>query len=148
MASGKQCLFVDTSGWIEVFGQKLELHQQAENILVQAVAKNRPIITTNYVIVEFIGSGQKKCGFHYREDLFKAYLQIRNLPGIEIIHIDARIHTEELTRLRGWADKEWSLVDATSFNVMHARKITDALAKDGHFDEAGFNELLSIKYLA
>src|SRR6266851_9627565 len=142
MASGKHCLFVDTSGWIEVFGVKRDLHKQANDILIQALEKGRPIITTNYVIVEFIGTAQKKCGFYYREDLFKAYKEIRNLQGIEIVHINEKIHAEELTRLRNWPDKHWSLVDATSFNVMRALKLTDALAKDGHFHEAGFNELL------
>ena len=142
MASGKHCLFVDTSGWIEVFGLKRDLHQQAEDILFQAVERGRPIITTNYVIVEFIGNAQKKCGFYERRDLFKAYKEIRNLQGIQIVHINEKIHAEELTRLREWPDKGWSLVDATSFNVMRTRKITDALAKDSHFDEAGFNEML------
>jgi predicted nucleic acid-binding protein len=147
MPSGKNCLFVDTSGWIEVHGKKRDLHQQAEGILFQAVKKCRPIITTNYVIVEFIGNAQKKCGFYDRKDLFRAYLEIRNLLGIVIIHIDERIHTEELIRLRMQPDKGWSLVDATSFNVMSALKITDALAKDSHFTEAGFNELLAVKLL-
>jgi predicted nucleic acid-binding protein len=147
MVSGKNCLFVDTSGWIEFFGVQRDLHKEASEILYQAIDKGRPVITTNYVIVEFIGNGQKKCGFYERKDLFRAYKEIINLRGIEIIHIDARIHAEELTRLRDWPDKKWSLVDATSFNVMRARKITEALAKDSHFDEAGFNELLSVKHL-
>lgn len=147
MASGNQCIFVDTSGWIEVHGKKRDLHKQAADILVQAVNKGRPIITTNYVIVEFIGNAQKRCGFLYREDIFRAYKEIRNLRGIEIIHIDEKIHTEELVRLRDQPDRGWSLVDATSFNVMRARKITDALAKDKHFTEAGFNELLAVQLL-
>lgn len=143
MASGKNCLFVDTSGWIEVFGLKRDLHQLAKEVLFQAINKGRPIITTNYVIVEFIGNGQKKCGFYERQDLFRAYKEIRNLQGIEIVHINEKIHTEELIHLREWPDKGWSLVDATSFNIMTALKITDALAKDQHFTEAGFNELLA-----
>ena len=142
MASGKHCLFVDTSGWIEVFGVKRDLHKQARDLLAHATDKDRPIITTNYVIVEFIGTAQKKCGFYYREDLFRAYKEIRNLHGIEIVHIDEKIHAEELTRLRNWPDKYWSLVDATSFNVMRARKMTDALATDSHYNEAGFNAML------
>lgn len=109
--------------------------------MAQAVQRSRSIITSNYVIVEFIGNAEKKCGF-YRQDLFRAYKEIRNLRGIEIVHINEKIHAEELTNLRNWLDKGWSLVDATSFNIMRTRKITDALAKDSHFDEAGFNEML------
>ena len=57
--------------------------------------------------------------------------------------ISAEVHAEEIARLRKWTDKDWSLVDATSFNIMRERKITEALAKDGDFVEAGFKELLS-----
>jgi uncharacterized protein len=141
MARGKHCLFVDTSGWIEVFGVNNPFHKKARDILAGAVGLKRPIITTNYVITEFIGNGCKKCRLN-REGLFKAVDEITKLSGIEIVYISVVVHNEEVARLSKWLDKTWSLVDATSFNIMRERKITDALAKDGHFDEAGFNELL------
>jgi uncharacterized protein len=143
MADGKHGLFVDTSGWIEVFGSDNPLHGKARDILAQATNRRRPIITTNYVIIELISNGCKKCHLS-REGLFKAVREITKLRGIEIVHISAEIHNEEISRLSKWVDKKWSLVDATSFNIMHQRMITDALAKDGHFHEAGFIELLSL----
>lgn len=39
-------------------------------------------------------------------------------------------------------DKEWSLTDCTSFVVMGDHGLTDALASDRHFIQAGFNTLL------
>ncbi len=35
-------------------------------------------------------------------------------------------------------DKDWSLVDCLSFEVMKSRGITYALAFDHHFEQAGF----------
>lgn len=134
-------MFVDTSGWIEVFGKDSLMHQPARAILAQAVELQRPIITTNYVITEFIGNGCKKCRLT-REGLFKAVDAITKLRGIEIVHISEEIHKEEIMHLRIWSDKTWSLVDATSFHIMRKRGITEALAKDDDFTQAGFTKLL------
>ncbi len=39
-------------------------------------------------------------------------------------------------------DKEWSITDCASFEVMQARGISEALARDLHFEQAGFVALL------
>src|SRR5260370_39809769 len=101
MAGGKHILFVDTSGWIEVFGKALPYHKKARDILAQAIERRRPIITTNYVITEFIGLGCKKCKLS-REGLFKAVDEITKLRGIQIVYISAEIHEEEIMHLRSW----------------------------------------------
>jgi len=141
MAGGQHILFVDTSGWIEVFGKDSPFHKKARDILAQAVERGRPIITTNYVITEFIGNGCKKCNLT-RVGLFKAIDEIAKLRGIKIVYISAEIHKAEIIHLRNWPDKTWSLVDATSFHVMRKFGVTEALAKDEDFTQAGFKKLL------
>ena len=39
-------------------------------------------------------------------------------------------------------DKEWSLTDCASIALMNARRISEALASDRHFEQAGFRALL------
>lgn len=39
-------------------------------------------------------------------------------------------------------DQAWSFTDCTSFRLMKARKIRDALTTDHHFEQAGFRALL------
>ncbi len=39
-------------------------------------------------------------------------------------------------------DKEWSLTDCISFEVMAELGLTDALTADHHFEQAGFRALL------
>jgi predicted nucleic acid-binding protein len=141
MVDGKRSLFVDTSGWIEVFGKNNPSHEMAESILARAQKERRPIITTNYVITEFVGKGGKSCRLTRRE-LFDVVDRISKLPGVEVIHIGKESHTFAITYLRGRLDKEWSLVDATSFNVMTQRSIIEALTTDHHFEQAGFIKLL------
>lgn len=141
MIAGTYNLFADTSGWIEVFGKINPFHNEARIILVRALKKRRPIITTNYIITEFIGRGGKACRLTRRE-LLGAVDEIARLPGIEIVHIEEESHAQGITFLGKRLDKDWSLVDATSFNVMHQRGIREALATDLDFVQAGFIKLL------
>ena len=141
MVAGKRRLFVDTSGWIEVFGKNNPFHEKAKGILIQAMKERRPIITTNYVITEFIGRGGKACRLH-RQELLATVNEISDLPGIEVVFIGEVNHALAITFLRGRLDKEWSLVDTTSFNVMTQRGIHEVLATDLDFVQAGFIKLL------
>lgn len=141
MIVGKSSLFVDTSGWIEVFGKNNPFHEKARNLLARAMRERRLLITTNYVITEFVGRGGKACRLT-REELLKAVDEIAKLPRVEVVHIGEESHAFAVTFLRGRLDKDWSLVDATSFNVMHQRGIREALASDLDFVQAGFVKLL------
>ena len=76
-------LFVDTSGWIEIFGKAEPRHDEALEILIGALKASRPIITTNYIIAEFVGLGEKKCRLS-REALLNAVDEIANLPNSKI----------------------------------------------------------------
>lgn len=133
-------LFVDTSGWIEIFGIHNPLHKDAREILDVVIEERRLIITTNYVISEFVAIGCDKCNLT-RGRLFAAIDNILNLPNIEIVHVGKESHDLALILLRGRLDKKWSLVDATSFIIMKQRGIREALTTDHHFDQAEFIRL-------
>lgn len=60
---------------------------------------------------------------------------------IEVHRVSEALEDEALDWLRRHDEREYSFVDATSFAYMRARRITDALAFDGDFAAAGFNEL-------
>ncbi|SRR5258708_1853503 len=141
MVAGKYSLFVDTSGWIEVFRRNMSPDRSARDLLADAMKKRCPIITTNYVISEFIGRGGKACGLN-RKSLLEAVEKILRFPNIEVVHIGEESHTLAIVFLRERLDKDWSLVDATSFNVMSQRGIREVLATDSDFVQAGFIKLL------
>src|SRR5260370_19614446 len=126
MVVGKHCLFVDTSGWIEVFARKNRSSDpnKARGILSRALKELRPIITTNYVITEFIGRGGKACSLD-RQKLLEAVEEILTFPNIEVVHIGEESHALAIAFLRERLDKDWSLVDATSFNLLSPRGIPD-----------------------
>ncbi len=82
-------------------------------------------------------------------------LQTRLAPKVIALihHIMARNDVEIVALSsgiwnRGWKmfterfDKSWSLTDCISFEVMPDREVTEALAADSHFRQAGFHALL------
>ncbi len=60
----------------------------------------------------------------------------------EIVHVDAALDGKAWQLLKERQDKEWSLVDCSSFVIMRQRDLTEALTTDHHFEQAGFVRLL------
>jgi predicted nucleic acid-binding protein len=61
---------------------------------------------------------------------------------VTIIHIDSTIDNLAWELLIKRQDKDWSLVDCSSFIIMEKYKLTEALTTDHHFEQAGFIRLL------
>ncbi|HEX8230861.1 MAG TPA: hypothetical protein VF826_16315 [Chloroflexia bacterium] len=61
---------------------------------------------------------------------------------VEIVHIDKALDEQAWELLSKRPDKDWSLVDCSSFVVMRQRGIQEALTTDHHFEQAGFTRLL------
>ena len=141
MANGKRSLFIDTSGWIEIFGKNEPLHNKAIEIFAHALRTRRPIMTTNYIVNEFLGTDGKRCRLS-RVDWLAAVDRISHSPDIEVVHIGEKSHGLAIALLHRRLDKQWSLVNATSFNIMNQHGIHEALTTDHHFEQAGFIKLL------
>jgi predicted nucleic acid-binding protein len=60
---------------------------------------------------------------------------------LRIEFVSRELEEEALRWLRERDEREYSLVDATSFTVMRALRIREAFAFDGDFAAAGFTEL-------
>ncbi|MGI9060786.1 MAG: type II toxin-antitoxin system VapC family toxin [Ktedonobacteraceae bacterium] len=55
--------------------------------------------------------------------------------------MNTELDAEAWMLLKNRIDKEWSLVDASSFVVMTRYGMTEALTTDHHFTQAGFVQL-------
>ncbi|MFV1962735.1 MAG: hypothetical protein ACC658_13000 [Acidimicrobiia bacterium] len=60
---------------------------------------------------------------------------------LAIERVTERLEDQALRWLRRYDEREYSFVDATSFQVMSVSRIDSALAFDGAFSAAGFLEL-------
>jgi len=66
---------------------------------------------------------------------------VHRASGIDIVHVEERTEREAWSWLRRRSERHYSFVDATSFALMRARRIREALAFDGDFFAAGFVEV-------
>jgi predicted nucleic acid-binding protein len=134
-------LFIDTSGWGNLFDSSQPYHFQATDVYLSAKAEDKRIITTNYIIIELVSLLIHPLRVP-RQKLIQLISGLKTSPYLEIIHVDASLDQQVWQFFQSHQDKEWSLVDCASFVVMKERDINEALTNDHHFEQAGFIRLL------
>jgi uncharacterized protein len=134
--------FIDTSGWASAFDGQQPNHQAATAAFKQLRQSNRRIITSNYVISELVALLHSPLRIP-RTQIFTLIDTIKTNPYLEIIHIDTAIDAAAWNLCKARPDKNWSLVDCTSFVLMRELGIQVALTTDHHFEQAGFIRLLN-----
>lgn len=134
-------LFVDTSGWANIFVSSEDYHSKAQQYFLNAWRSRHSIITTSYIVAELVALLQSPFRLS-RNTIFQAVDSIKQSGHIQVVHITPSIETEAWQLCKARPDKEWSLVDCTSFVVMQQQSIQEALTTDHHFEQAGFLRLL------
>lgn len=134
-------VFVDTSGWANLFVATESFHKQAKQWFQRARQQNQEMVTTNYVVIELVALLNSPLRVA-RPQLFQYVDAVRTASYINLVHIDAAIDAAAWNLLKTREDKAWSLVDSTSFVVMQQLGIQKALTTDHHFEQAGFVRLL------
>ncbi len=131
-------LFVDTAGWVAYFDRTDPLQGQVEAAILQVGRQSRKLVTTTYIITELVALLSLSRYHISRPQLLDYVRRILNDPGTEVIHIDQATFFEAWHLLEARPDKEWSLVDASSFVLMQRHGMSEALTTDHHFEQAGF----------
>lgn len=86
-----------------------------------------PLLTSHYHLPRF--------------QVIRAINTIKSHHAVEVVHVEQVIDKEAWGLLEKYLDKEWSLVDASSFVIMRRFGISQALTGDHHFEQAGFIRL-------
>ncbi len=128
-------LFVDSSGWIALFGEGDKFHQQA--IAAYQGLENQPLdwITTDYVFDETVTFLQKHYGLPIAQKCGNAIL---HTPYIKMVTIEAAVWQAAWEMFQAYTDKQWAFTDCTSFIVMQQQQVWQAFTFDQHFEQAGF----------
>jgi predicted nucleic acid-binding protein len=127
--------FVDTSFWV-AFRFLRDAHH-AESIELWA-DRSRRLVTTNLVIGETWTFLRRRAGHA------EALGFLDRLAGslrVGVIRVEPQIEEAAWAWLRRHDERDFSFVDATSFEVMRRERIHEALAFDGDFSAAGFVEV-------
>ena len=130
--------FADTGYWIALINPKDELHAKVKSVskkLGQVI-----IVTSEMVLTEFANYFSRYGNL--RETAAKMTDDIRSNPNVQLIPQTSVQFQSALSLYRSHTDKQWSLTDCASIQIMRERKIQEALACDVHFVQAGFRALL------
>lgn len=128
-------VFADTSFFLALLNPNDSVHQVA----VKTFSSIDQAVTSDWVVAE-LGNGLSSVG---NRQLFVSLLRrLRSHSSVEIIAANRQDLDEAIELFAHRPDKEWSLVDCTSFVLMTRMNIGDSLTSDRHFRQAGFNALL------
>ena len=96
-------------------------------------------VTSEFVLLE-LGNTLSSPEFRLRTAGFIQSLRFSS--AIEIVPASTELFNRGLALFGNRPDKDWGLVDCTSFVIMTEQHITDAFTQDHHFEQAGFSKLL------
>ncbi len=128
--------FADSFYYIALLNPRDTSHERA---LELARGLQRPLITTAWVLAEVANvlSGRER-----RTAVADFLIALRHATEAEVLPPTAEQLEDGLELFHDRPDKEWSLTDCISFNVMEDRGLTEALTGDRHFEQAGYIALL------
>lgn len=129
-------IFVDTSFWVALRNRADGRHTQAQQLLT--LHGEAGLVTSNHVRGETWTFLRRRAGHRAAVGFLQA---IEDSPRLEVVAVSQEQETAALRWLRRHDEREYSFVDASSFVLMRALRIREALAFDGDFSAAGFQEL-------
>ena len=132
-------VFADAGYWIAMLNLRDELHDNA--VAVTEHLGEFGIVTTEMVLVEVLnfmaGAGEDR-----RKLASRMVERLEGSPDVEVVPQTGAQFRAAVARFASTADQRWSLTDCASFLVLEERNITEALAYDRDFEQAGFVALL------
>ena len=132
-------VFIDSAAWIALLHNADSLHKQTVGIYRKLVADGCHFLTTSFVLVEVANALSSKSRRHLAIELEQ---RVHSSAICEFVWIDQDLYERSWSLFRERLDKNWSLVDCSSFVIMQSRQISNALTADHHFEQAGFSRLI------
>lgn len=129
-------IFVDSGYLVALAERKDSLHARA---IAWAQRVREPLVVTEYVFWETFNALSAPVDRPKGHKLLSDYV---SSPAHEFLNASRELFQAGISLHRARRDKAWSLTDCISFHVMQERGISQALAYDEHFEQAGFEALL------
>ena len=132
-------VFADAGYWIAVTYDNDDLHSIARSATEKL--GNCRILTTEMVLVELLNYASR-LGPQRRRLASNITQNILENTNIEVVPQTSRQFRESVYRYASRQDQRWGVTDCSSFLLMEERGITEVLAYDRDFEQAGFTALL------
>ena len=125
-------LFIDSSALYALADHTDRGHSKARAFLKENPAR---YFLTSLVFVEAMSLLTKRVGKALALGVGTWILSSEAFP---ILHVDAALQREAWRLFEGHSDKDWDLVDCSSFAFMRKHGFSTAFSFDRHFAQAGF----------
>jgi len=126
-------IFADTSGLFALLVKNDYMFVRARENFNYFAENNAQLVTSSFVLVETTTLLQRRIGLMPVNDFYT-----KILPLIEIVWVDDKWYAKGMQRLLTQNNRDISLVDCISFEIMETLQIKRAFAFDKHFEENGF----------
>ena len=133
-------VFIDTSGFLGIVDNKLELFEKISSIFEDMYNTGKKVITTDYVMDEVFTWMRCKQKLPIK-DILEFGRSLR-MSDVQIVGVTDEIFYDAFAVMVKYKDQYFSFTDCVSFTVMKSMKIKDVVTTDKHFATAGFNNLI------
>jgi uncharacterized protein len=127
-------VFGDTFYFLALLSPKDSAHAQA----LEFQTGRRLLITTFWVLTEVADAFSAPKD---RPAFLKLWDLLQNKDDVQIAAANEELFRRGVKLFRSRPDKNWSLTDCISFEVMRETHTLEALTDDHHFQQAGFRAL-------
>jgi predicted nucleic acid-binding protein len=134
-----KAVFADTSYWIALLYPPDHLHARVTS-MSREISTMR-LVTSEMVLTELLNTFSNSSPI-MRSIAVQAVEDARKGDSLIVLPQTSEQFTQALERYKRSADKNWSLTDCASFQIMETEGIHAALTHDHHFVRAGFEALL------
>lgn len=132
-------VFADTGYWIALLNPRDALHTKA--ITLSTSLRPLRFISSEMVLIELLNDFAAR-GTYLRRAAVALSNQLYKDPNTTVVSQTSIQFENMLSFYAQREDKAWSYTDCSSFWIMQQTGITEALAYDKHFEQAGFTALL------
>jgi serine/threonine protein phosphatase PrpC/predicted nucleic acid-binding protein len=138
-----RAVFADTGYWVAISNPRDALHLQAKDLSRSL----RPVhlVTSETVLTEYLNDFSQR-GQFLRRAAVALIERLRSDPNTTIVRQTSTHFWSAFDLYAARTDKAWSHTDCASFRIMERHRLSEALAYDKHFEQAGFKALLRRAY--
>jgi predicted nucleic acid-binding protein len=133
-------VFADTVYWIAIVKPNDPWRLAASE--ARGKVATALLVTTDEVLMEFLAA-LSKSGPRLRATAVRMVRAILSNENVKVVPQSHASFEAGLKRYEARSDKQYSLQDCISMNVMESFSITDVLTNDRHFEQEGFSVLMS-----
>ena len=100
------------------------------------------LFTTDAVVLEFLAAFSA-AGPYLRHQAAAQVDELLSDPGVHVVEVTRARLLEGLALYKARPDKEYSLTDCISMQIMRHEGLTEVLSNDHHFTQEGFHILFA-----